>query len=49
MDNIKVELQDIGWGCGLNSSGSGSIPVARSCKHGNKTLESVKIGYFRNK
>jgi len=33
-------------GCGLDSSGSESCPMAGSCEHGNKLLGSMKGGEF---
>jgi hypothetical protein len=33
-------------GCGLDSSGSGKGPVARSCEHGNEPSGSVKVEGF---
>jgi hypothetical protein len=35
-DNIKMDLREIGLGCGLDSSGSGEGPVAGSCEHSNE-------------
>jgi hypothetical protein len=40
-NNIKTDLRDIGWGCGLDSYGSG--PVAGSCEHGNEPLHSIEF------
>jgi hypothetical protein len=41
-----MHLQEIGWGHGLDSSGSGQGQVAGSCKHGNDPLGSIKYGEF---
>jgi hypothetical protein len=35
-DNIKMDVGEVGWGCGLNSSGSRQGLVASSCEHGNE-------------
>jgi hypothetical protein len=32
--------------CGLDSSGSGSGPLAGSCEHGNEASVSIKGGEF---
>ena len=32
-DIIKMNIQEIGWWCGIDSSGSGKGHAARSCKH----------------
>jgi hypothetical protein len=32
--------------CGLESSGLGQGPVARSCEQGNETMGSIKSGEF---
>ena len=41
-DNIETDLQEIGWGHGLDSSGSRQEKVAASCKRGNKPSGSIK-------
>jgi hypothetical protein len=41
-DNIRINLGEMGWGLGLNSSGSGSVLVARSCEHDNKLPVPMK-------
>ena len=45
-DNIKMDLQDVGWGHGLDLSGSEQDQVAGSCKHGNEPPCSIKCGEF---
>jgi hypothetical protein len=45
---MKMDLREIGWGCGLDSSGSGQGPVAGCCEHGNALLSSIKGGKFLN-
>jgi hypothetical protein len=32
--------------CGLDAAGSGWLPVAGSCEHGNKHSDSIKGGEF---
>ena len=34
--NIKMDLQEVGWGHGLDCSGSGHGQVADSCECGNE-------------
>jgi hypothetical protein len=41
VDNIKMDLREIGWG-GLGSSDSGEGPVGGSCEHGNDPLDYIK-------
>jgi hypothetical protein len=41
-----MDLREIGWESGLDSSGSGFGPVAGSCEHGNETTGSTKSGKF---
>jgi hypothetical protein len=41
MDNIKMDLRDIGWG-GMDQSGSGEGPVEGSCEHGDEPTGSLK-------
>jgi hypothetical protein len=45
-DNIKMDLQEIGWGLGLVLSGSGYGQVASCCKYYDKVYVSVKFGEF---
>jgi hypothetical protein len=45
-DNIKMDLREIGWGYGLDLSGSGQGPVAGYCEHGNELSVSIKAGEF---
>jgi hypothetical protein len=45
-DNVKTDLREIGWDCGLDSSGSGQGPVAGSCEHGNQLSGSIKFWEF---
>jgi hypothetical protein len=40
-DNIKMNLREIRFGCGLDSSGSGREPVVDSCEHGNEPSVSI--------
>jgi hypothetical protein len=39
-DGIRIDLKEIGWGCGVDSIGSGQGPVAGSCEHGDETSGS---------
>jgi hypothetical protein len=34
------------WGCGLDLSGSGQVPVAGFCDHDNELSGSIKDGKF---
>jgi hypothetical protein len=45
-DNIKMNLQEMGWGHGLYSSGSGQGQVANICKRGKDLSCSIKCGEF---
>jgi hypothetical protein len=42
--NIKMNRQEIGWGYGLDSSGSGQGQVADICKRGKEPSGSIKCG-----
>jgi len=42
VDNIKMDLHETGWVCGLVSSGSGYGKVEVSCEHKNEFLGSTK-------
>jgi hypothetical protein len=43
MDNIKMDLKEMGMGCyGLNCSGSGLGLVEGSCERGDEPLGSIK-------
>jgi len=44
--NIKVDFQEVGWGYGLDRSGSGQGQLAGSCKGGNKPSGAIKCGEF---
>jgi hypothetical protein len=35
-DEIRMDLGEIGWGCGLDSTGSGQGPVAGCCECGDE-------------
>jgi hypothetical protein len=37
-DNIRMDLRETGWDCGLGSSGLGCGPLAASWEHGNEPL-----------
>jgi hypothetical protein len=46
-DNIKMKrIKETGWGCRLNSSGSGEDPTAGSCENGNETSGSLNYANF---
>jgi hypothetical protein len=42
VNNIKIDLRNLGWGYGIDSSGSGYRLVEGSCEHGNEPLDSIK-------
>ena len=42
-DNIKMDLQAVGWGHGLDCSGSGWGQVGVTCECGNET-SGAKVG-----
>jgi hypothetical protein len=35
-DGIRMDLREIGWACGLDSTGSGQGPVAGCCECGDE-------------
>jgi hypothetical protein len=43
-DTIKIDLQAVGWGHGLDRSGSGQGQVAGCCECGNEPLGFIKLG-----
>jgi hypothetical protein len=43
-DNIKMNLQEMGWGYGLDSSGSVQRQVVDICKRGKDPSGSIKCG-----
>jgi hypothetical protein len=45
-DNIKADLNEYEWGCGVDSSGSGQSPMAGSCEHNNEPLGYKKFWEF---
>ena len=45
-DNTKIDLGEVGWGHGLDRSGSGQGLVAGSCEGGNEPSCSIKCGEF---
>jgi hypothetical protein len=45
-DNIKMNVREVGWGHGLDQSGSGYGQVAGSCECGDEHSGSVKCGEF---
>jgi hypothetical protein len=45
-DNIKMDLQKVGWGYGLDQAGSGQGQVASTCECGNELLGSIKCREF---
>jgi hypothetical protein len=36
VDGIRIDLREIDWGCGLDSTGSGQGPVACCCECGDE-------------
>jgi hypothetical protein len=47
-NNIKMDLREVGWGRGLDRSGSGQGLVVSSCEYGNEPSGSIKCGKFSN-
>ena len=45
-DNIKVDLQEVGCGYGLDRAGSGQGQVAGTCEYGDELSCSIKCGEF---
>jgi hypothetical protein len=45
-DNIKMHVREIGWGNGLDQSGSVSGQVACSCECSYEPWGSIKCGEF---
>jgi hypothetical protein len=45
-NNIKMDLQEVAWGYGLDYSGSGQEKLAGSYIRGNETSGSIKYGEF---
>jgi hypothetical protein len=45
-DNIKMDLQEVGWGSGLDLSGSVYVQVEGCCGCGNEPSGSIKCGKF---
>jgi hypothetical protein len=45
-DNSKKNLRNVGWGHGLDLSGSGQGQVAGSCECGNERSGSIKCEEF---
>jgi hypothetical protein len=43
-DNIKMDLQEVGWGNELDRSGSGQRQVAGCCECGNEPSSFIKLG-----
>jgi hypothetical protein len=41
-----MNLREIGWGCGLDASGSEWGPVVGSCGHDNELLDPIKCSEF---
>jgi len=46
VDNINMDLQEVGWGHGLDRSGSGYGEVVGSSECGNELSASIKSGEF---
>jgi hypothetical protein len=44
--NIKKDLKEIGWGVGLDSSGSEQGQVASCYEHGSERAGSMQCGEF---
>jgi hypothetical protein len=42
-DNIKVDVEEIGCVCGLDSTGSGCDPLTYSSEHGNEPSDSIGL------
>jgi hypothetical protein len=48
-DNIKMDIGEVGCGCGLDQSVSGYGQVAGRCEFGDEHSGSLKCGEFRHK
>ena len=48
-DNIKMDLLEVGWGHGLDRSGSGYGQVAGFCEYDNEPSGSIKCREFLEK
>jgi hypothetical protein len=46
LDNIKMDLREVGWGHGQDRADSGLRQVASSCECGNEPSDSIKFGKF---
>ena len=47
-DNIKMDLQEVGWGHGMDLYGSGQGQMASTCEFGNNISRSIKFGEYRD-
>jgi hypothetical protein len=45
-DKIKMDLRDVGWGHGLDRSGSEQGQMASCCKCGNEPSGLIKCGEY---
>jgi hypothetical protein len=45
-DNTKMDLQEMGWGHGVDWAGSGEGQVVGSCECSNEPSGSIKCGRF---
>jgi len=45
-DNIKMRVEEMGWGHRLDRSGSGKGQVEGACECGNEPSGSIKCGEF---
>jgi len=45
-DNIKMDLQKVVWGHGLDRAGSGQGQMAGTCKYCTEPLGFIKCGEF---
>jgi hypothetical protein len=45
-DSNKIDLREVGWGNGLDRSGSEYEQVADSCEYGNELSGSIKCRKF---
>ena len=47
-DNIKIGLQEVGWGHGLDQSGSGQGQVVGTCECGNEHSVAIQCWDFHD-
>jgi hypothetical protein len=43
-DGVRMDLREIGWGCGLDSTGLGQGPAASCCECGDEPAGFLRHG-----